>query len=525
MTVSSVLSSDQITSLIQQAETAYQQPALSLQAQETPIETQISALGKVQSALSSLQSAVNGLSEISSLSQNSVSTSPSGIVSATATNAAAPGAYTLTDVHPASAETLFSAGFASASATLGSGSIAIQVGSGSATTVQVAGGQSNLAGIANAINQANLGVQASVIYDGTSYHLVLTGAQTGAANAFTVSGTGALANLSYNAGASGGLTESEKAANASFSLNGIAITSGSNTVAGVVPGLTFTLAASGSATVQVTQSASALDQAVNSFVSAINTVLATINQYSSYSQASGAGPLLGDVGLQVLRNGLIDAIAAPPSGNGPYNSLSTIGFSITSGGTVSFDDSSFQTAAQSNYAAVAALLGKAATASNANVTVQTAGAAQPGSYAVDVTANTGSAVTGTVNGEAASGSGGVLSVFGAGPAQGLVLQIGAGITGSLGQVTVSDGLYGSLSSLVSSALASGGGGVTGQINTLTASITSMNKQIAQLQQQAQQETATLTQQYSNAEATMTQLETVSDFLATYFNQSTSGTGG
>jgi flagellar hook-associated protein 2 len=393
--------------------------------------------------------------------------------------------------------------------------------------VAIASGQSSLAGIANAIDAANVGVQATVIFDGTSYHLVLTGDGTGTANGFTVSGAGGLANFSYSSGSSGskGFSETEAAANASFSLNGIAVTSGSNTISGGVPGMTLTLAASGSATVTVTHSVQSLDQAANSLVTALNTVLSTINQYSSFSQTSGAGPLLGDVGLQVLRSALLDAITAPPSGTGQYNSLSAIGFSITSGGAISFNDATFQAAAQSNYAAVAGLLGKAATASDPNVTVQATGAAQPGVYAVDVTSNSGGAVSGSVNGEAASGSGGVLTVTGAGAAQGLVLQIATGVTGALGEVTVGDGLFGTLSSLVNSALASGGGGVTGEIANLNASITGMNQQVAQLQQQAAQETAALTQQYSNAEATLSQLQTVSDFLTTYFNQGTSGTGG
>jgi flagellar hook-associated protein 2 len=331
---------------------------------------------------------------------------------------------------------------------LGAGSIAVQVGSGSATTIAIASGQSSLDGIANAIDQANAGVEANVLYDGSSYHLVLTGDATGTANAFTVSGAGGLSALSYSKGASG-FSEAQAAANAAFSLNGIAITSGSNTITGVVPGLTLTLAASGSATVQVTASVAALDQGANSVVSAINTVLGTINQYASYSTASGAGPLFGNVGLEILRSSLLEAIASPAASgaaaNSSYGSLAAAGFSITSGGTVTLDDATFQGAAQSDYSAVASLVA---------------------------------------------------------------------------------GFYGTMSSVVNSALASGSGGVTSNITSLNSTIGSMNQQIAILQQQAQQETLALTQQYSNAEATLSQLQTVSDFLTTYFNQTSGGgTGG
>ena len=521
--VSSVLSSDQITTLIQQATTAYQAPATALQDQEKPIQTQISALGKVQGALSSLQSSLADLASVQTLAERSVTTSPTGAITATATNSAAPGTYNLSNIHLAQAESLVSSGFATTSGSLGAGSISIKVGSGPAVTVNIASGQDNLTSIAQAINKANTGVQASVVYDGSTYHLSLT-SKTGTANAFTVSGSGGLAGFSYYKGVSG-LTLSQKPADASFSLNGLTVTSGSNTVNGVVSGLTLTLAASGSATVTVNQDVSALDKAANSIVTALNSVLTTINQYSTYNPASGAGPLLGDVGLQILRDNLLNAVTGQggsgASQNSPYTSLSTIGFNITSGGTLSLDDSKFQSAAQSNYAAVASLLGEAGVATNSNVTVQGTGSATPGTYAIDLTSNAGGVVTGTVNGQAASGTGGVLIVTGKGAAEGLSLQIAPGVTGSLGNVTVSQGLYSTLGSLVTSALASGSGSVTGELSSLNKSIASLNQQITTLQQQAQQETALLTRQFGQAQATIQQLTTVSSFLNSYFNQ-TSG---
>jgi flagellar hook-associated protein 2 len=522
MAVSSILSASDITSFIQQASAKFEAPANALLAQEKPVEDQISALGKVQSALSSLQSAFANLADVESLTQRSVTVSPSGRVTATATNAANVGTYDLSGIHLAQSERLLSSGFASASAGFGAGALTIQVGGGTPVTVNVTAGQDNLSGIANAINQAGAGVQATVLYNGSSYHLALTSAATGTANSFTVSGTGGLAGFSYSPGASG-LTELQASANASFSLNGLAVTSGSNTVSGVVPGLTLTLAASGSATVTVAQDVSALDKAANGVVSALNDVLSTIGQYSSYSQASGGGPLFGDVGVQVLRSNLLDAITSTgfPS-NATYGSLSAVGFGITSGGTVTLDDTTFQSAAESDYSAVAGLLGGAGIASDSDVSVQGIGSAKPGTYAIDITTNTGGSVTGTVNGQAASGTGGLLVVTGAGPAQGLAVQISPGVTGSLGEVTVSQGLFGSLSGILGAALATDTGSITGEIKTLNDSVTSMNQQIAALQAQAQKETLALTNQFSVAQATLSQLETVGNFLTTYFNETSGG---
>ena len=129
---------------------------------------------------------------------------------------------------------------------------------------------------------------------------------------------------------------------------------------------------------------------------------------------AAAGPLIGNVGLELLRTGILNALTAPIGFGGTsgssFTSLSSVGFGITSGGTVSFNDSTFQAAAKANYTAVAALLGSAGIASNAAVSVAGVAAAPPGTYAVAVTGNSNGTVVGTVNGLAASGTGGVMVV-------------------------------------------------------------------------------------------------------------------
>ena len=129
-----------------------------------------------------------------------MATSPGGAVSASITNDATPGTYDLSNIQLAQPQSLISSGFTSASSNLGAGSIAIQTGSGPAVTINVPSGQDTLTGIAKAINQADAGVQATVVYDGSSYHLSLTGATTGTAGAFTVTGSGGLTGFSYGSG-------------------------------------------------------------------------------------------------------------------------------------------------------------------------------------------------------------------------------------------------------------------------------------------------------------------------------------
>lgn len=519
---SGILSSSEITSLIQQASAAYEAPITALQTAEKPITTEISALGSVQSSLSSLQSALSSLADVQSLSQRSVSSSAA--VQATATNQAATGTYTLSSIHLATAETLVSSGFTSTSGSLGSGSVTFQVGSGSPITLNIASGEDNLTDIATAINQADLGVTANVVFNGSDYSLSLSGNATGSANSFTVSGSGGLAGLTYD-GSTQDLTEETKAENASFSFNGISITSGSNTINGAIQGLTLTLAASGSATVSVSQNVQPLVQSAQSVMQALNSALSTIAQYSSYSQTSGAGPLLGDVGLQIVRTDLLNAISdsfGGPATNGTYTSLGSVGFGITSGGQITLDTATLETAAQSNYNAVAGLLGAVGTATNANVGVQAVGGAQAGTYDINVTSNSGGSLVGTINGQTASGSNGVLTATSSGPAQGISLTIANGVTGDLGTVSVTSGLFGQLSTILNGALDPTTGSVTNEITNLNASVTSMNQQMATLAQEAQTETQQLTQQFSAAQATISQLTTVSNFLTTYFDATSGG---
>src|SRR5690606_16137723 len=73
-------------------------------------------------------------------------------------------------------------------------------------TISVAAGAS-LGDLRDAINGADAGVSAQIINNGTVDQLVISSKETGAAQAFKLSGTGGLAGFSYDAGsATPGLT-------------------------------------------------------------------------------------------------------------------------------------------------------------------------------------------------------------------------------------------------------------------------------------------------------------------------------
>lgn len=400
VSISGLVSGINVQSLISSLSAAYQQPITLLQNQQKSYQATLSAWGSVQSSLSSLQSTVASLQNVTQLNNRTVNLSNSSAVSATASANAPLGSYSLSNIVLAQAQSIYSQDFASASNTpVGTGTLQIQVGSGTATNITIDSTNNSLNGIAAAINQANAGVSAAVIFDGTGYRLTLTGNNTGAANAFTVSvsgATGSLGALSYNPSTSGGMTESQSARNASVSVNGLTVTSATNTVSGAIPGVNLNLLqASGATTLTVANDTSAFVKSVQTFVAAFNSTMGTLNQVTAYngSGTSGAsgqnGPLIGNAGIQTLRTQLLNLISGQGVGTMPgsaYTSLGAVGISLAQDGTLVLDTGRLSNALQSNYNAVAGLFGQVGSATNANVQFVGAGSdTQPGTYAINIT--------------------------------------------------------------------------------------------------------------------------------------------
>ncbi|MGC9127218.1 MAG: flagellar filament capping protein FliD [Acidithiobacillus sp.] len=391
--LSGLVSGIDVQSLISNLSAAYQQPITLLQNQEQSYQTSLSAWGTLQSSLSSLQSALGALQNLGASNNRSVNLSNPAVATASVTNGAQLGSYSLSNIVLAQSQSVYSPSFASASNTaVGTGTLQIQIGSGAVSNIVINNGNDTLNGIASAINQANLGLSAAVINDGSGYRLTLTGTETGANNAFTVAVSGAsgsLAELSYSSGVSGGMTLSQAAQNASLSINGLAVTSSSNTVSGAIPGVTLNLQTSGSTTLQVAASNSAFVSAVQSFTSAFNKTMATINQLTSYNAQTGSGgPLLGSAAVQGLRTQLLNLISGPGLGvssGSAYNSLGAVGLGLTSSGTVTLNTGTLSTALNSDYQTVLGLFSQTGSTSSSNVQfISASGSVQAGTYPIQV---------------------------------------------------------------------------------------------------------------------------------------------
>ncbi len=345
----------------------------------------LTAYSSKKSALSSLESATDTLSKAATFSQITAKASDDTKVTATATSTAVQGTYQLNVSSLATAQTLTSTSFAGTSSVLGTGTISIGLGTptyagtapdtytgfteSSSVSITIDSSNNTLAGVRDAINAANAGVNASILKNGTSYQLLLVSESSGAANSMSLTissdsdgndtdGNG-LSRLTYNATAAN-LTQAAAGGDASFTLNGLSITSTSNTVTEVIDGVTLNLLGTTQSTVtlNLATDTSALQDNVQSFVDAYNSYITLFNDYTSYDSSTGAaGIMLGDSTARTIASQIRTELATQVEGlkTTNFSSLVDVGISIDRYGKMTFNTSTFANALASDEEAVAAV--------------------------------------------------------------------------------------------------------------------------------------------------------------------------
>lgn len=351
-----------VSQLVSELMLIQSQPLTQLQRQEAGVKSTLSAYGQEQSALSSLQSAAAALALPSAFQASSATVTGSG-VSATVTGNPPDANYSVAVTNLAQAQTIASAPITATSAPIGTGTLTIQA-AGSSTPIPVTIDSTNntLSGIAAAINSAAGGtVNASVVTDSSGSRLVLSSANTGASNAFTVTNLdGGLPQFAYSGpGGASGMTQTQAAADASFSVNGLALTSASNSVSTVISGVTLNLTqASSSSQVQIATDPTAVTNSVNGFISAYNSLITLTNSLTKYdANTNTASVLTGD---SATRNivGSLQAIVGgqwDPTASHPYSWLAQVGVSVNADGTLALNATQFQAALSANPSGVADL--------------------------------------------------------------------------------------------------------------------------------------------------------------------------
>jgi flagellar hook-associated protein 2 len=361
-----------VNSIVTQLMAVERQPLTRLQTTATTMKTQLSAFGQLQSLVSSLQDAAKPLFSADSFRlSNATSSDPTG-VSAGTTTKAVPGIYSVAVSALSATQSVVSAGgaFADASAVVGSGSLMIRLGSwnadrtafapqtGSADiTIPIGASEDTLAGIRDKINAADAGVSATVVTDASGARLALQSTTPGAANGFRVtvvdddgghSDAAGLSRLAFDpAGAGAQMTLAQAAANAEATINGIAVTSSSNTLDGVIDGITFNLGkvTTQPVTVNVSRNTEAIKTMVAGFVAAYNQLNGFLAEATRYDPTTKQAALLqGDGTATGIQNQLRALVGQPSGASSMFATLSSIGVQLQKDGSLKLDDAKFAAA-------------------------------------------------------------------------------------------------------------------------------------------------------------------------------------
>ncbi|WP_043744622.1 flagellar filament capping protein FliD [Paramagnetospirillum magneticum] len=246
------------------------------------------------------------------------------------------------------------------SVSLGTGSLSVQMGAvdaetgtftpqGTPATIAIAGGSLN--DIAKSINDAGIGLSAKVVESGGGFELEISGKDTGAGKAFSLSG---LPELEFDPSrpAASPLTPTSEAADAHYSIDGTDFTWPANTNVPVAFGTTTSFSATGSLSVPrsgVTDTVQKMMKSFNGLQQAIVEMTGDKGQLAANANlAAGMFKRIGDAAMAQYQTG------------GDVSTLAEIGIDVQKDGTLSVDQSILAQALSKDPASVQSLIAQAA---------------------------------------------------------------------------------------------------------------------------------------------------------------------
>ena len=304
-------------------------PIQQMTSEQQQIQAQSTELNTISGLFTTLQSDLQSFPTGSGSSGLAAAVSDQTVLQANLTGSSLQGSYSIKVLDPGSSSTALSkAGSTPVTDPTtqnisSSASFTLTVGT---TNYTITPGSQNLNALAAGINSSGAPVQATIVNLGSpsapDYRLALQSTELGNIA------------LQLNDGTTNFMTAPSPGASASYTINGQppgGITSNTDTVT-IAPGLNVTLEKAGTATVTVSANTSALSNALNSFVSDYNAVLAELQKQHGQS----AGPLAGDSTVLTMQTSLRQLVNYT-GGSGSITSLTQLGIQFTQQGTLSFD--------------------------------------------------------------------------------------------------------------------------------------------------------------------------------------------
>ncbi|MDH4290130.1 MAG: flagellar filament capping protein FliD [Aquincola sp.] len=358
-----------INSIVTQLVAIEREPISRLKTAATKIESQISAFGRLKSALAKLRDASAAFTTPAPWTNRLAASADPTTFDARITGTGVIASHALRPTALAATQANASTAFAAADSVVGTGTLTIDIGTwtgttsfapkagSTAVTITLGAGDDTLERIRDKINEANAGVAAEVVFDGTNYRLTVTSRESGATNGFRITavdsdgsntnGSG-LSQLTYNPpGGTSRLTRNVTAADATATLDGLAIRSTSNTFDRALQGVSFTIKKTSTTALglDIAFDRDSLKKGVEDFVAAyneLNSLARSLTQVVPGNAASN-GPLQGDRGAANLQSRLRSLLAESGAG-GTLARLADAGVTAGVDGTLSIDSTKLEAA-------------------------------------------------------------------------------------------------------------------------------------------------------------------------------------
>ena len=314
---------NQIVTNMQAVETPWKNQLTTLQSQDT-------VLTNIGTDLSSLSTAMQSLTDFQGvLAEKQGSSSDTSVLELTsASTSAVAGSHTVSVQALATTSSYVSGAITNAGDTL-SGTLTIN-----SKNITIDSTTNTLSSLASAINSGSYGVTANVITDSSGSRLSLVSQTSGSSGSISVSST----LQDTNTSAPLNFSQSQPGADAQLTVDGVSITSASNTVSNVIQGVTFQLLSDANPNeqiqVEITNNNSDVESALNTVVTDYNKVMSDLNAQEGNDSSGNPEPLFGNPTMATLQQSLQSALTFLQPANA-VGSTSTVGTSDTLQGSIS----------------------------------------------------------------------------------------------------------------------------------------------------------------------------------------------
>jgi flagellar hook-associated protein 2 len=342
--VDGLISGLDTTALIDSIIAASGIPKQAIESRVTDYETKSDRISDLVNRIANITTALDDMAAIGDFRSFAADYAENDAFSVAVDGEAVEGSYDIEISEMAKAEQWVSDGFSSASTDAGLVGDLVFEYAGETSTITTDG--MTLTELATEINDVD-GMTAYVMDTGDAtdpYRLVVQGDDRG--SDYGISFASSDAAVTTGLGFDSSDNQTVAAASAKLTINGVAVTSDTNTVTDAIPGMTLTITGTttDAVTVDVSSDPEAIEVKVQAFVDAYNDVANFISTNSIYDTEEGIrGAFVGESGVRRVTQGMATVVTSEYGDLGQdYDSLGLIGIETSSTGQMEIDSDVFQ---------------------------------------------------------------------------------------------------------------------------------------------------------------------------------------